>query len=394
MSKALEGVRVLELGHVISAPFCTMLLGDMGAEVIKIERPGQGEFYRQEAIKNADGISLVYPNYNRNKKCITLNLKHEKVKEILFDLISKCDVFIENYRPGMLKKMGLGYDVLKEINPKLVMASISGFGQTGPNAYKTAFDMTISAVSGFMTLNGPEGVPTKSGPAISDFLAGLYSALGILGALRHTERTGEGQYVDVGMMDCAMSILDAFIAQCHFTGEEPKSMGNRRNNYAPINAFPVKDGSVYISASLQKHWESLTQIMDRKDLYEDPRYETSKMRKNHEDELEAIVTEWTSSFLTKDLIKILEANDIPCAPVQSVSQVMKDPHVLARQSIIEIDYPGLGPYPMPRFVPRFSSLEVPEQRAPLLGEHNEEVFRGLLGYSAEVYQELIEQKII
>lgn len=390
MSKALEGVRVLELGHVISAPFCAMLLGDLGAEIIKIERPGVGEFYRDQAIKNEKGISIVYPAYNRNKKCITLDLKNEKAKEVVFSLIRESDVFIENYRPGLLKKMGLGYDELKKVNPKLVMVSISGFGQTGPNSHKPAYDMTISAVSGFMSLSGPQGTPTKCGPAVSDFLSGLYGAIGILGALRHSEKTGRGQYIDISMMDCAMSVLDAFFAQSHFTGSEPKAMGNRRNNYAPVNSFPALDGHVYISASLQKHWENLCKVMNRKDLLDDEAYATSIKRKNNEEELEKIVTEWTLTFTTAELVKKLDEHDIPCAPVQSINQVMNDPHVKDRKSIIEISYPGLGPYPMPSFVPRFSTLEVPLRRAPTLGENNEEIYCGLLGYSKEEYESFSE----
>ena len=394
MAKALEGVKVLELGHVISGPFCSMLLGDMGAEVIKVERPGQGEFYREEAIKNAEGVSLVYPAYNRNKKCITINMKDPGAIDILKALIKRSDVLIENYRPGMLKKMGLGYDDVKKLNPRIVMASISGFGQTGPKSHKTAYDMTISAVSGFMSLNGPEGEPTKCGPAISDFLSGLYGALGILGALRHAEKTGEGQYVDIAMMDCAMSVLDAFFAQSRFTGVEPSSMGNRRNNYAPVNSFPVKDGWVYIAASLQKHWENLTNIMGRKDLFENPRYETSRMRKDHEIELEEIVTAWSMGYTSEELVKVLEENDIPCAPVQSINQVMRDPHVVARKSILEFDYPGLGAYPTASFVPKYSSLEIPTERAPTLGEQNEEVYMGILGYSKEEYAALVERGVI
>ena len=394
MKKALEGIKVLELGHVISGPYCSMLLGDMGAEVIKIERPFVGEFYRAEAIKNEDGISLVYPSYNRNKTSITLNLKSEKTKEIFFALIRNTDIFIENYRPGLLKKMGLGYDELKKVNPKLIMVSISGFGQTGPCAAKTAFDMTISAVSGFMSLNGPEGQPTKSGPAVSDFLSGIYGALGALAALRHCERTGEGQYIDISMMDSMVSILDAFFAQSKFTGVEPKAMGNRRNNYSPVNSFPVKDGHVYIAASLQKHWESLARLMNRQDLLEDPDYATSIQRKGREEELEAIVSAWSNTFATTELIKLLEANDIPCAPVQSINQVRQDPQVLARDTIIELEYPGIGSYPMPRFVPVFSTLETPRMSPPTLGNGNEQVYQKLLGYSAEEYQEFIEKGVI
>lgn len=394
MSTALEGIKVVELSHVISGSYCGMLLGDMGADVIKVERPQKGEFYRDEALKNEHGVSLVFPAYNRNKRGITLNIKDPKAAEILHKLIKNCDIFIENYRPGLLKKLGFGYEDLKKVNPKLIMVSISGFGQTGPYAMKPAYDMTIAAVSGFMSVNGPEGVPMKSGPAISDFLSGIYGAMGALAALRNCERTGKGQYIDISMMECSMSILDAFFAQEKFSEIKPRSMGNRRANYAPVNSFRVKDGHVYIAASLQKHWDALTTIMDRRDLYENPRYDTSSNRKSHEEELEEAVQQWVSQFTTAELIRILDDNGIPCSPVQTLNQVMKDPHVAVRNSILEFEYPGVGSYPVAAFTPKFSELQVPVKRAPLLGEHNQEIYIKELGYSEEDFKEMQENNTI
>lgn len=394
MSTALEGIKVVELSHVISGSYCGMLLGDMGADVIKIERPEKGEFYRDEALKNEDGISLVFPAYNRNKRGITLNIKDPKAKEIIHKLIQSCDIFIENYRPGLLNKMGFGYEELKKVNPKLIMVSISGFGQTGPYAMKPAYDMTIAAASGFMYVNGPEGVPMKSGPAISDFLSGIYGAVGVMAALRNCERTGEGQYVDISMMECSMSILDAFFAQDKYSPVKPKSMGNRRANYAPVNSFKARDGHVYIAVSLQKHWESLTTIMKRKDLYENPKYDISSNRKKYENELEAIVQGWVQQYNTKELIQLLDKNGIPCSPVQTLSQVMADPHVVARKSMMEFDYPGIGPYPVAGFTPKFSSMDVAAQRAPLLGEHNKEIYVGELGYTEAEFDEMKKNQTI
>lgn len=393
MSKALDGIKVLELTHVVSGSVCGMLLGDLGADIIKVERPGVGEFYRDQALKK-DGISLVYPSYNRNKKSVTLNYKDARGRELLLELVKWCDILIENLRPGLLNKMDLGYESLRKINPKLIMVSISGFGQTGPYAMKPAYDMTISAISGFMSLNGPEGQPTKTGPAVSDFLSGIYGAFAALGALRNCEQTGEGQYIDVSMMECAMSILDAFFAQSQFTGVEPTSMGNRRANYAPVNAFKTKDGSVYMASTLQKHWEALTKLMGREDLYDDPCYADSNERKKHEKELEAIVEAWTMQLESTELVDMLEKSGIPCAPIQTINQVRNDPHVKARGSITEFDYPGLGSYPVPALPPRFSTMEIPLKRAPLLGEHNEAVFCGMLGCTPEELEALRERQVI
>lgn len=394
MSKALDGVKVLELTHVISGPFCGMLLGDLGAEVIKVERPGTGEFYREEALKNEHGISIVFPTYNRNKKGVTLDYKNEQGKDMLLELVKWCDILIENLRPGLLKKMGLGYEDLKKVNPRLIMVSISGFGQTGPYAMKPAYDMIISAISGFMSVNGPEGQPTKTGPAVSDFLSGLYGAFSVLAALRHYEHTGEGQYIDVSMMDCSISILDAFFAQSHFTGMEPQGMGNRRANYAPVNAFKVKEGSVYIAASLQKHWEALARLMEREDLLDNPQYAATKERKKNEESLEDIVGMWTQNYTSSQLIEMLEKNGIPCAPIQTINQVRNDPHVKERNSIMEFSDPKLGKYPLPKLAPRFSTLEIKTERAPLLGEHCFEVFGRILGYSKNELEQLKKKNII
>ena len=394
VSKVLAGIRVLEYTHVISGPFCGMLLGDLGADVIKMERPGDGEFYRSEALKNDKGVSLVYPNYNRNKRSFTLNLQADEGKEITLDLIRNSDIFIENLRPGLLKKKGLSYDDLKKVNPGLIMVSISGFGQTGPYASKTAYDMTIAAISGFMSVNGVDGIPLKSGPAISDFLSGIYGALAALAALRHREMTGEGQYIDISMMECSMSILDAFFAQSKFTGVDPIGLGNRRANYAPVNAFRTKDGFVYIAASLQKNWELLARLMNREDLITNPLYEKAPIRKTNEASLEKIVEEWTSTFTTREILELLDAHNMPCAPVQSISDVMNDPHVKERKSIMEFDYPDVGAYPVAGHTPKYSTLETSFRRAPMLGENNEEIYCGFLGYSKEKYEKLKSEAII
>lgn len=388
MSHPLQGIRVFELTHVISGSVAGMLLGDLGAEVIKIERPGVGEFYREEAQKNENGVSIIFPSYNRNKKGITLNLKAPEAKKIIYELAAKCDIMVENYRPGVLDSMGFGYEDLKKINPKLIMVSISGFGQNGPYASKAAYDMTISAISGFMSMNGPEGQPTKNGPAVSDFLSGIYGCLSALAALRYRDLTGEGQHVDVSMMDCGMSLLDAFFAQYRFTGIEPKCAGNRRANYAPVNAYETADGRIYISATLNKHWKALTEVMGRQDLFEDPRNATGTLRKDHEEELEQVVGEWAKQYKTADLVQLLDKTGIPCAPVHGIRQVMEDPQVAARHSILEFEYPGVGLYPVTAFVPKFSTIPVPTKRAPLLGEDNQEIYCGLLGYTTEQYEKM------
>ena len=390
----LKGLKVLEFTHVISGSYAGMLLGDLGADIIKIERPGYGEFYRSEAIKNKEGESIVFPTYNRNKKSITLNLKSVEGIQIAKDLIEKADVIIENYRPGLMKKMGLGYEEIKKINEDVIMVSISGFGQNGPYWENPAYDMTIAAMSGFMSVNGPAGEPMKAGPAISDFLSGIYGAMSVLVALKHKENTGEGQYIDVSMMECSMSILDAFFAQTKFTGVEPKGNGNRRHNYAPVNAFKSKNGSVYIACSLEKHWVKMTEVLGMPELLHDDRFKTTLVRKAHEIEIEEIVANWAKQLTTEEIVGQLEAATIPCAPIQSISQVAKDPQVLARKSIGEFDYPTLEGYPFVKFVPKFSTIETVYNSAPTLGENTDEILRSVLKKSDSDIEQLKEKKII
>lgn len=395
MKQPLEGIRILDFTHVISGPYCTMLLGDLGAEVIKIEKPGSGEFYREEGMKNENGVSIVYPNYNRNKRGITLNIKSPKARDILKELVAKADVFVENQRPGLLNKMGLGYEDMKAVNPGIIFASISGFGQDGPYAQKPAFDMTIAAISGLMSLNGlPGTVPTKTGAAFSDFLSGIYTALGIVAAIRKREATGEGAFIEVGMMESVISVFDAFIAQHKITGKEPERTGNRRTGFAPVNVFPVKDGYIYIAGSFQSQWEALAKLMGREELIADPRFLKGADRKANEEALEAIVTQWTSSLTSEQAISMLENASIPCAPVKSLGEMVEDEHIKARNSIISCDYPGIGDYPMAASPIRFRGRKQPVVRAPLLGEHNEDVFSELLSYSAEQVQLLKEEGVL
>ncbi len=393
MKRPLEGVRIIEFSHVISGPYCGMLLGDMGAEMIKIENPGTGEYGRTAGAKTPSGISLWYPAYNRNKKAVTLNLKHAKAKEVLTELVKKSDVVLENFRPGLLDEMGFGYEDLKKINPAIIMASISGFGKNGPYEKKAAFDMTVAAFSGFMSINGLPDLPMKAGPAVSDFLAGLYGALGITAAIRQRDLTGEGQLVDISMLDSIMAILETAFAEQQILGHQPQRVGNRRPTSGPSNVFKTKDGFVYIAALFQNHWEHLCKIMQREDLVDVPRFATLQERAKNADELEAIMSDWTKGFTADELVDLLEKFNIPCARVKDIQAVMDDPHVKARGSIAEFDYPGVGAYPVVAPAVRFSGSEWTLSRPPLLGEDNKAVYCSLLGLSPEEYERLAQDKL-
>lgn len=370
-----------------------MLLGDLGAEIIKIENPDKGEYGRTAGAKTPTGISLWYPTYNRNKKAITLNLKNTKAIDILRKLTTESDVVLENFRPGLLDELGLGYQDLKKINPQIIMASISGFGKNGPFEKKTAFDMTIAALSGFMSVNGLPDLPMKTGPAISDFLAGLYGALSIVSAIRFRDKTGKGQFIDIAMMDCAMSILEGVFAEFMILGREPQRIGNRRANNAPSNVFKASDGYVYIAAMFEKQWEKLCKLMAREDLLEVPEYKTMQGRYKHADAIEAVVADWAKNKTAVDLVELLDGQLIPCAPIKKLKDVVEDENVKARNSIVEFDYPGIGKFPVIAFPPRFSEISPEINRPPLLGESNKEIFCGLLGYTDQQYEEMKEEQV-
>ena len=394
MNKPLEDIRIVELSHVISGPFCGMLLGDLGAEMIKVENPDCGDYSRTAGAKTTEGISLWFPSFNRNKKSITLNLKHSKAKEILTQLVRESDVLLENFRPGLLEEMGFGYEDLKTINPQIIMVSISGFGKKGPYEKKTAFDMTTAAMSGFMAVNGLPDMPMKTGPAISDFLAGLYGALAVVAAVRYRDKTGKGQFIDVAMMDSAMSVLESAFAELTILKQEPQRIGNRRPNNAPSNVFKASDNFIYIAALFQVHWEKLCKLMGREDLLNIAEYKTMQDRYRHADAIEAIVAEWVKTKTAMEAVKELEEQLIPCALVNGLQTVMDDPNVKARKSIVEFDYPGLGQFPVAAFTPRFSEIEIDVNRPPLLGENNREILGNLLGYSEEDLATLKSGKII
>lgn len=396
MNKPLKGIKILEMSHVIAAPFTGMLLGDLGAEIIKIERPGEGEYGRNAAPKMPNGSSLWYPSYNRNKKAITLDFKSEKGREVILKLIKECDIYLENFRPGLLDKMGLGYEDVNKINPNIIMVSLSGYGQKGPYLNKTAFDMTILAISGLMALTGePDGGPMKMATSVADFIAGLYGVIGTMAALKHKDLTGEGQYVDVSMLDGILSVLETSIAEFDLLGNEPPRPGNKRAYTGPSNAFKTKDGYVYIAGFFKNHWIKLCKVIGREDLLELERFKDGPSRKKNEVELEAIIGEWCVDKTIDETLQILEEEGVPCAPVNTIERVVNDPHVDECGSIISFDYPGIGEFKMAGFPIKFSKFNTNvEMRPPTLGEHNEEVICELLGYTKQEFEEMKNNKVL
>jgi len=409
LKKHLEGVRVIDLTAYLAGPFLSMHLAALGAEVIKIERPGIGDPTRISAPfagprgigfegRRPEDISLIHLKRNRGKKSITLDLKSKRGVEIFRRLVAKGDVVVENFAPGTIESFGLDYPVLKGINPRIIFCSIAGYGQSGPYRNRPAFDLTIQATSGMMAVTGyPDGPPLRCGPWVGDQVPALYGLVGILAALASRERTGQGERIDISMQDCCFSLvmdesLDIFVSR-----EVPTRLGNRNARVTPWSVFPTKDGNIALCVFANEHWRVFLEAIEREDCLKDPRFKNPEDRVDHMEEVEALVTEWSQNRSTEEALGALRKRKIPCEPVLEVKDVLEDPQLKARGMIQDLEHP-LNPktgaktagFPI-RFLARPAQDIAP---APLLGHNNEEVYRGLLGLSTEEMEELRKEKVI
>jgi formyl-CoA transferase len=361
-----------------------MMLADMGAEVIKVEIPGSGDDSRSFP-PFFNGESAYFMNMNRNKKGVTLNLKG-KGKDIFAELVRKSDILIENYRPGTMEKLGLGWDVLHELNPRLVYGCVSGFGHTGPYRERAGYDIVGQAMSGLMSVTGwPGGEATRTGGPMSDTMAGLSLAIGALAALHHRDKTGEGQKVDISLVDSLVASLQ-IINQIYLVGDRlPERIGNRYESTYPYDTFPTKDGeSIVIGCANDKFWAALCGLMGREELIAHPDMDKNGKRVKNHAMIKPIVTEWTLRQNSAELIDLLLENGVPAAPIYDISQVAKDPHIAgAREMFVEADYPA-GRIKVTNSHLKMSATK-PAFRvpSPTLGQHNEEIYIGLLGHSEE-----------
>ncbi|HHV78437.1 MAG TPA: CoA transferase [Firmicutes bacterium] len=387
--RPLFGIRVLDLSRVLAGPYCTMILGDLGAEIIKVEIPGRGDDSREFGpfIGNE---SVYFLSLNRNKKSITLNLKNPIGKDILLELVTKVDVLVENFRPGTMENLGLGYDVLKTANPRLVYAACSGFGHTGPYSHKRAYDQIVQGMGGIMSITGhPGGPPTRVGASIGDIAAGMYTAIGILAALRYRDVTGEGQKVDVAMLDCQVAILENAIARYFVEGKSPGPIGNRHPSLSPFGSIRTKDGYLNVAVGNDPMWVRFCEALGKRELASDPRFTTNALRTRNWSELEPILEEVFATRTTTEWIAALEEAEIPCGPINNIEQVVNDPQIRAREMVVEVEHPGIGGVKMAGIPVKFSltpcSIQTP---APGLGEHTKEVLQAMLGISDEEYDRL------
>jgi len=394
MRLPLENLKVLDLTRVLAGPYATMILGDLGADIIKLEMPDKGDDSRFFG-PYINGESGYFMSLNRNKRSITLNLKDKREKEIFLAIVKEVDVVVENFRPGTMKKLGLGYDTLKEINPEIIYAATSGYGHTGPYSKRAAYDAVVQAMSGLMSITGEkDGGPTRVGTSIGDITAGLFTVIGILTALANKYETGKGQKVDVAMLDCQVAILENAIARYVVTGEIPKPEGNKHPSIVPFETFETKDGEIMIAAGNDFLWGEFCSIIDRKDLINDERFKTNPIRNKNYDELRPLIAEPLKYKKTKEWQVILDSAGIPNGPINTIDKVLVDPQIKAREMIVEMDHPIVGKFKVPGIPIKLSDTPGKIRKAsPTLGEDTREVLKELLGYEESEIGELANGKV-
>ncbi len=394
MSKALTGIRILDLTRILAGPFCTMVLADLGAEVIKVEPTGTGDDSRSFGpfIK---GESTYFMSLNRNKKSLTLNLRHPEGKSILKQLVRHVDVLVENYRPGAMRRLKLDYPVLAEENPRLIYAAISGFGQDGPYREKPAYDFIVQGMGGMMGLNAhPDGLPTRVPVGLGDITAGLFAAVGILAAVIEREISGRGQMIDVAMLDCQVAILENPIIR-FFSGETPKPLGNIHPTISPTGGFPTKDGYIIIAVGNNNQWKNFCQAVKREKWISDPRFITNAKRNENMPELRELLEELFGGHNTAHWMELLEKVGIPYGPVNSIEQVANDPQVAFREMIVSLRHTVAGDVKMSGIPIKLSRTPghavVPP---PTLGQHNTNVLKSFLGFTNNKIDDLKQKGVL
>jgi CoA:oxalate CoA-transferase len=382
MTTPLKGITVLDFGQIFQGPYATLLMAKAGADVIKIEPPG-GEPLRRRAIATGGDTTLPMAMLNANKRAVTLNLKSDAGKSLLMQMAAKADVLLENFSPGTLDGLGVGYDVLKEINPRLIYATGTGFGISGPDRDNLAMDFTIQAASGIMSITGdPDGPPMKAGPTLVDFMGGIHLYAAVMTALLHRMATGQGQLVEVAMQETVYPSLASSYDYLVRTGKVPPRAGNRQAGLAsaPYNAFQTKDGWVAIHVVTEGHWQNLLRAMGRADLLDDPRFNTNAARTENMDATEALVTAWTIGLGKNEVAAAAKRYKIPVAAVRNAVEVMNDPHMHERGMLQRIDHPSLGSIIVPNSPLRLHGADrVDPVASPSLGQHNLDVYGGWLG---------------
>ncbi len=400
---ALKDIRIVDITRAMAGPYCTMMLGDFGADVIKVERPGSGDESRGwgppfvgEAYGPYPGESAYFLSANRNKRSITVNFKDPSGIEIIRKLVKVSDVFIENFRTGVLDKMGLGYDALNQDNPGLIYCSVSGYGRTGPYKERPGYDAIVQAEGGLMSITGPkDGPPSRVGIPIIDITSGMFAASAILAALYERQESGQGQYIDISLLDTQAALLANVASNYLVSGEPPKRVGNAHPNIAPYEPFQAKDKGFVLGAANQRQWEKLCDTIQRPDLKTDPRFQTNQDRVKNRAELLQTLNGVFIEKNAQEWLDQIQGAGLPCGPINTVPEVFKHPQREARGLVQEVEHSSAGMVSLTGFPYKLSRTPAEiHQAPPRLGEHNQEILVDLLGYSLAEMNEMGEKGII
>ncbi len=393
----LEGVRVLDLSWVLAGPYCTMVLADLGADVVKCERPPFGDVARTTGPL-IDGESGYFFSINRGKRSIAIDLKQDAGRELFLRLVPEFDVLVENFRPGTLDRLGVGYERLAEVHPGLVYTAISGYGQTGPLRDRPALDVVVQGAGGVMSVTGePGGPPVRPGLSLGDIAGGLFGAIGVLAALRERDRSGLGQFVDISMLDCQLAVLENAFLRYHLTGEVPQPMGTRHSWAVPFQAFPTADGHIVIALAwgVPNQWALLCSELGLVELIDDPRFAESQARAANHADLEPLLTEAFRTRTTADWLARLEPYGIPCGPLNNIAEAAAQPQVAAREMLTPVEHHTLGRMPLVNTPVKLSRTPGGIRgTSPDMGQHSSDVLSELLEMSPEEIQVLIEQNVV
>ncbi len=396
--KNLEGIRVLDLTNVLSGPFATLHLAWLGAEVIKIENPKDGDLARKLGNVpelNEKNMGTSFLAQNMNKKSVTLNLKEPEAKEIFKKLVAKCDVVVENFRPGVMDRLGVGYKVLSEINPKIIFCAISGFGATGPDAFKPAYDQIIQGLSGIMAINGDERLnPLRCGFPVCDTVGGMNAGLAILAALFFRERTGKGQFIDIALLDSIMPLMGWVAANLLIGHQQPQLLGNDNMTAAPSGTFKTKDGFINIAANKQEQWEAVADVLGVPELKTDPRFQKRDARKKNRKELSPLLEAKLVGNTTDHWVEILNKNDVPSGAILSLEDALNQPQIKHRDTIATVQAEGIGELKLFNMTAKFDkTTNKVETAPPRLSQHTEEILKEI-GYSADDVKKLKEKGVV
>jgi len=378
----LQGIRVVDLTRVLAGPFATQSLGDLGAEILKIEPPGGGDETRRFPPFVA-GESHYFLGINRNKKSLVIDLSQEAGADILRRLVARADILVENYRPGVMNRLGLGYETLAVLNPRLIYCAISGFGLSGPLSDKPSFDIVTQALTGALSINGERGhMPVKLGIPLGDMCGGIFGPMAILAALHERTQTGRGRLIDISLYDGLIGMLGYFAQLAFITGEDPPPMGSSHPNIVPYGSFPASDGSIIIAVLSESFWGKLCDALERPDLAEDPRFATPSLRRDRRDEVDRLIAEVTCTRTVAEWQERLTTFDVPHAPVLGVTAALAHPHAQAREMVVTAQHATAGPLPLVGRPIKFpGSPQSPSTAPPTLGQHTAQVLRDELGYS-------------